>query len=370
MRIGIDARSLHHEGVGRYIRELIRHLARIDRENEYVVYFKSKESIIEEIVEFPNFRADVLPVSIYDLYKQPYLWYRFYKDGLDIFHATDHWLVPFLTPCPLVITVHDTLAKTERKSISRKAAAYGAFIARIALFVSDVVLTVSDFTKKEIIDIYPRAQRKLSVIYHGVGMEFMPVPESESDRIREKYRLTKSYLLYVGSLKSHKNIPRLIEAFAGLPSEARKDTDLIIAARVETRFNETLKLPVKLGIEESVRFIGYVPTADLPGLYSGATASIIPSFTESFGLPIIEAMACGTPVLASKGGALPEVGGDAALYFDPYTTDGIKDAILSVLKDDALRKRLSAGGLIRSGEFSWETTARRTLEIYEEFGKR
>lgn len=124
-----------------------------------------------------------------------------------------------------------------------------------------------------------------------------------------------------------------------------------------------------MGIEESVKFTGYVPNTDLPELYNGAIALIIPSFTEWFGLPVIEAMSCGTPVIASKGGALPEVGGEAALYFDPESTDNLKSTIERVLIDNDLRKRLSNMGLKRSKDFSWNTTARRTLEIYEEVCK-
>lgn len=367
MRIGIDARSIHHEGVGRYIRELIKHLSRIDHKNEYIVYFSSQESITKDIIESSNFHGVFLPVTIYDLHKQPYLWYRIHRDRLDVFHATDHWLVPFFSPCPLIITVHDTLVKTERKSLPYKVLVYGAFITRIALAVSDKILTISDFTKKEIFDLYPRAGKKISVIYHGVGPEFRPVPETP--RVRNKYRLTKKYFLYVGSLKSHKNIPRLIEAFSRLPSMLREETDLVIAARLEPRFSETERLPARLGIEESVKFTGYVPNTDLPELYNGAIALIIPSFTEWFGLPVIEAMSCGTPVIASKGGALPEVGGEAALYFDPESTDNLKSTIERVLIDNDLRKRLSNMGLKRSKDFSWNTTARRTLEIYEEVCK-
>lgn len=245
MRIGIDARSIHHEGVGRYIRELIKHLSRIDHKNEYIVYFSSQESITKDIIESSNFHGVFLPVTIYDLHKQPYLWYRIHRDRLDVFHATDHWLVPFFSPCPLIITVHDTLVKTERKSLPYKVLVYGAFITRIALAVSDKILTISDFTKKEIFDLYPRAGKKISVIYHGVGPEFRPVPETP--RVRNKYRLTKKYFLYVGSLKSHKNIPRLIEAFSRLPSMLREETDLVIAARLEPRFFRDGKVTGQVG---------------------------------------------------------------------------------------------------------------------------
>lgn len=365
MRIGIDARSLHYEGVGRYIRELTKHLATIDQRNKFILYFSSKKDIEENSIKQPNFHNAILPVTIYDLHKQPYLYYRLSRDNLDIFHATDHWLVPFLAPCPLVVTIHDTLVKTLKGCFSYKVSAYGTGITRIALAVSARIIAISDFTQKEIIDFYPKANGKISMIYHGVGTEFRPADESEISRAREKYQITKRYLLYVGSLKRHKNIPRLIEAFYKLSAPLIQKTELVIAARLEPIFFETVRLPSLLGIEKCVKFIGYVSTADLPGLYSGADALILPSLTEYFGFPIVEAMACGSPVIASKAGSIPEIGGDAAIYFDPGSVDEIKNAIERVLRDEGLREKLSNMGLKRSKEFSWELNTRKTLEIYE-----
>ncbi|MCF6158414.1 MAG: glycosyltransferase family 1 protein [wastewater metagenome] len=369
MRIGIDARSLHYEGVGRYIRELIKHLTLIDSKNEYIIYFSSEKSIAEESIKSSNFHSKVLSVSIYDLHKQPYFWYRIYQDNLDIFHATNHWLVPFFTPCPLIITVHDTLTKNEKKRLSYKVKVYGTLITRMALACSSRILTISDFTKQEIINLYPAARQKISVIYHGVGREFTRQSETEVVQIKKKYRLTKRYLLYVGSLKVHKNIPKLIEAFSQLPLKLKEETDLVIAARLEQKFSRVMNLPSLLGIEKHVRFIGYVPTEDLSGLYSGAVAFVMPSFTEWFGLPVIEAMACGTPVIASRGGALPEVCGQAASYFNPESVEDMRNVIEHILTDNELQEWLSNMGVKRSEEFSWDITARKTLGAYEEVYK-
>lgn len=369
MRIGIDARSLHYEGVGRYIRELIKHLARIDSHNEYIVYFLSEASLKEDCIRQPNFHNAILPVSIYNLHKQPYLYYRLLRDNLDMFHATDHWIVPFAAPCPIVITVHDILTKNVKKRLSYKVRVYGDLITRIALVRSNRILTISDFTKQEIINLYPTAEKKISVVYNGVGHEFTRKSELETARIKKKYQLTKRYLLYVGSLKAHKNIPKLIESFSQLPPKLKEKTDLVIVARLEQKFSKTIKLPSLLGIEKHVKFIGYVPEDDLSGLYSGAVALIMPSFTEGFGLPVIEAMACGTPVIASRGGALTEVCGQAALHFNPESIDDMRNTIERALTDNNLKEKLSNMSIKRSGEFSWNVTAKNILEVYEEVYK-
>lgn len=366
MRIGIDARSLHYEGVGRYIKELIRNLSALDRSNEYIVYFLSEQSLMENAVKQSNFHNTVLQIGIYDLHKQPCLYYRLYRDNLDIFHATDHWIVPFIATCPVVVTVNDVLVMTARKNLSCKVLAYGTIVTRIALSAAKRIIAVSDFARKEVVEMIPRTEKKISVIYHGVGEEFTPHGDSEISAIREKYQIDKRYILYVGSLKSHKNVPRIIEAFSRLPVSVRQKTDLVIAARLESRFSNVIKLPSLFGIENNVRFAGYVPTRDLPALYSGADAFILPSLTECFGLPIIEAMACGVPVMASKAGAIPEIGGDAGIYFDPESTDDIYHTMLRMLTDEGLRKRLSGMGLERSKNFSWKIAAQKILQVYED----
>lgn len=370
LKIGIDARSLHYEGVGRYTRELIKHLSQIDSENEYIVYFSSKKYLEEESIRKPNFYSVVLPITIYDIHKQPLLGYRIYKDRLDIFHATDHWVTPFYTSCPLVITVHDTLIKTGRKCLPYTVMLYGTFITRIAMTVADRILTVSDFTSNEIARFYPAMAGKISRIYNGVGSEFTPQSLRVIGTVKKKYGLPERYILYVGSLKEHKNIPRLIQAFSHMPVRLRDDIGLVIASRLESRFSSIERLPERLGIEKSVKFIGYLPNSDLPGLYSGATAAVIPSLNESFGLSAVEAMACGIPVTVSGIGALSEVCGEAALYFDPMSVKDIGDKIMRILTDSDLRKRLSDEGIKRSKSFSWDVAASKTLSAYLDLTRR
>lgn len=365
MRIGIDARSLHYEGVGRYVQELLKYLARIDRKNEYIVYFSSQKTLKENHVAAPNFCNTILPV-IYTLRKQPYVWYRLYKDKLDVFHSTHYWTIPLITKCRLVSTIHDTYIKTIPGMISYKSFVYGTLVMRIALTISDRVIAISRFMEKEIVNFYPKASGKISVIYHGVGEDFKPLDELKIVKVKKEYGINKRYLLYVGSLRPHKNVSNAIRAFSQLPLSLRKGTDLVIAARLDPRFSQLVRLPTLLGVEDRVRFLGYVPTENLAGLYCGAEGFILPSIMECFGFPMIEAMACGTPVMASHGGAIPEIGDNAAIYFDPESVENMKEVIESVLVDEGLRKKLSNMGLKRSREFSWEFTARRTLRVYEE----
>jgi len=363
LRIGIDARALHYEGVGKYIKELIKHIAKIDHQNKFILYFFSKKDLENNSIQQFNFHNVILPVDFYSPHKQFYLYRRLHQDNLDVFHATNHWLIPFKSPCPVVTTMHDTLIKTARRVIPFKVLTYGSVVTWVALMTSDKIISVSNFTKREITNLYPKATKKISVIYHGVGSEFKPADEQEIIRIRKKYQLDKKYILYVGSLKNHKNIHRLIRAFSKLSS---LDIELAIAARLEQRFYNIIQLPLLLGIKEKVKFLGYVPTADLPGLYSGAEAFILPSLIEWFGLPVIEAMACGVPVIASNTGAIPEIAGEAAIYFDPTSTEEIANSIYKVLKDEKLRKYLVKMGFEKIKKFSWKTTAQKTLSVYKE----
>jgi glycosyltransferase involved in cell wall biosynthesis len=370
MRIGIDARSIHLGGIGRYIRELITNIANIDNENDYTIYFISESQAELNEIKKENVSSAILPVSIYDIHKQPLLSYRLRKDKLDLFHATSHWLSPFFSPCDLVITIHDLFNYYLPEVVTRKASLYGRILFPRTFNKAKWLMATTDFMKRELLKYYPQLAHKVSVIPLGVSDAFGLVSDDGVEKIKKKYDIKKKFVLYVGTLRNHKNVHRLLEAFSKLPSHLRNDYQLIIAAEEKARYSEIIKRPGELGIEELVQFVGFVQTDDLAVMYKAATVLVLPALCEWFGLPIIEAMACGTPVITSNITSMPEVAGGAALLVNPYNVDELKDAIERVITDESLRYKLSSMGRERAKLFSWTNMAREVLDVYKEIGKR
>lgn len=370
MRIGIDARSIHLEGVGRYIHELITNIADMDNENEYVIYFLSDNQRRLHEVKKENFSSMILPVSLYAIHKQPLLSYQLRKDRLDLFHATDHWLAPFVPPCNMVITIHDLFMHFIPELSTRKALLYGKIVFPWTFKQSKRLILTSNFLKEQLLKYYPATAYKLSVIPLGVSERFKVVRYDDIDRVRNRYNLKKKYILYVGNLRNHKNLGRLLEAFSKLPTEIKDVYNLVIAADKKERYAEILKKPKELGIEKTVQFIGFVQTDDLTAIYQSASVFVLPSLCEWFGLPIVEAMACGIPVITSNITAMPEVAGDAAFLVNPYDTHDLRNAMEQVLSNEELRVKLIARGRTRAQRFSWSEVTSKVLNIYKELHKK
>jgi alpha-1,3-rhamnosyl/mannosyltransferase len=208
----------------------------------------------------------------------------------------------------------------------------------------------------------------VETIYLGVDDRFGPQPHDEQESVRARYQLPREFLLYFGSNKPHKNLVRLIDAYAILHAAWCEERDsippLVIAGAWDATHPEAKIRAKNLGLDAQVRFLGPIADFELPALYSAATAFLFPSQYEGFGLPVLEAMACGTPVACSHTSSLPEVAGEAALYFEPDDKESIAQAMLALLSDPPLRAKLSDLGRRRAASFSWRTTARKTIELY------
>jgi glycosyltransferase involved in cell wall biosynthesis len=243
---------------------------------------------------------------------------------------------------------------------------YGFLMPRLSRRVKRII-TDSDFSKERIVTRFNIPDEKVLVIHLGVGRKFKPLPQSDINRIREKYGLAQDYLLVVGSLEPRKNLPRFFQAWRQADT-VFKNINLVVVGVKGYPFKD-----LSLGeLPASVHLLGAVPDLDLPGLYAGAIALAYPSVYEGFGLPVLEAMACGTPVLSSTAASLPEAVGEAGLLFDPYAIDEMALAIERILADGELRHELIHKGLERARQFSWEVTAQKTWEVlrqaYEEIG--
>jgi alpha-1,3-rhamnosyl/mannosyltransferase len=366
LKIAIDARAVHMPGIGRYIRELVCHLSKVDTENRYVIYFSSKSQLEKIPLENPNFQSAVLPTPIFTVSEQGYLPLRLRRDRVDIFHATTSLDIPWITPCRLVVTFHDLLLKVLPEYLpSRVSSVYFNLINWRAVKSADAIITVSSFTASELTTLYPECRTKTTAIPSGVNMGFQPVQAKERlQAVKSKYGLKKRYFLYLGTYKKHKNLTTLVEAYGKLPGSIRSEFDLVLVGKPDPRYPEVPLLIQKLGLEDSTRQIPYVDEEDLPALYSGAGAFVYPSLYEGFGLPILEAMACGTPVIASRIPAFLEVAGDSAELVEPRNSAAMTESLQRVVSDRPWADDLREKGLQNARKFSWNQTARRVLDIY------
>ncbi|HUF23525.1 MAG TPA: glycosyltransferase family 1 protein [Vicinamibacterales bacterium] len=368
MRIAIDARKLRDFGVGTYVRNVLRVLGRIDRENEYILLCRASDCDSVRALG-DNFRAVVEPSGNYSVAEQIRVPLALKRAGAQVFHAPHYVLPPFL-PCPAVVTIHDCIHLMFPEYLpNRLAYAYARTFMTIAARRSARVLTVSEASKRDILRFFHVPSSKVEVIYNALDPAFDNPPEAEDViRVRQRYQLDDSFLLYAGNIKPHKNVDRVIEAFARLKKRGFERLKLVIIGDEISKSPQLRRAVHRHQLHKHVRFLGFVPDATLAILYRLADVFVFPSLYEGFGLPPLEAMASGTPVVTSNVSSLPEVVGDAALLVDPHDAEAIAAATERILTDEALRRTLVQKGLARAHGFSWERSVRRIRDVYLEVG--
>ena len=366
MRIAIDARKLRDYGIGTYIRNLVRHLARIDGTTEYVLIVQPRD------IEIPaelgdNFRAVPDWSAAYSVREQLTIPLDLRREGVDLFHAP-HYVLPPLIPCKAVVTIHDCIhLRFPQYLPNRLAYVYARSSLWVATHRASRVLTVSETSKRDILRYFRVPEQKIDVIYNAIDERLGETPtEAEVAQVRERYQLNAPFVLYAGNIKPHKNLERLIEAFHLLRRGELEDVKLLIIGDEISKYPGLRRAVHRHKLHKHVRFFGFVPAKTLASLYRLASVFVFPSLYEGFGLPPLEAMAAGTPVITSNVSSLPEVVGDAALLIDPYEPEAIADAMRRVLTDPGLRQDLSVRGLARVRDFSWDRSVARVREIYDE----
>jgi glycosyltransferase involved in cell wall biosynthesis len=366
VKIAIDARKLRDYGIGTYIRNLLRHLSRIDSTTEYLLICRGEDCVALEALG-ENFRAIVESSAPYSFREQLAVPLDLRREGIDLFHAP-HYVLPPLTPCRAVVTIHDCIhLRFPQYLPNRLAYGYARASLWIATHWSSRVLTVSEASKRDILRYFRVAESKIDVIYNAIDERFGEAPdEEEVARVRERYQLNDPFVLYAGNIKPHKNLERLIEAFHELRKGELEHVKLLIIGDEISKYATLRRAVHHYKLHKHVRFFGFVPDKTLAVLYRLASVFVFPSLYEGFGLPPLEAMASGTPVITSNVSSLPEVVGDAALLIDPYDAGAIAAAMRRVLTEPALREDLRLRGLQRVREFSWERSVRRVREIYGE----
>lgn len=372
MRIGIDARSVlkQRTGVGNYTYNLIENLSQIDRENQYVLFYSHHKNVRSAIPKFdnPNFQSKFIrfPNKLLNL-----MWgtLRIPKidwlvGEVDLYHSPNYNL-NMLGKGKSLMTIHDLNFFTYRKYSISSARWHYAFKIKSYAHQVDAITVVSESTKREVLKYMEVPGEKVHVVYNGYSPSFRPLEESENtQKVLEKYKIEGDFILYVGTLEPRKNIEGLIRAYH--QCKAKDDFLLVLAGGKGWKYKHIFRLVEELKLENRVVFTWYVPDSDLPVLYNQASLFVYPSFYEGFGIPPLEAMACGLPVIVSNTTSIPEVVGDAGVYVDPHDVEQISRSIDTVLSDEQLRKGMIGRGLERARLFSWEKTAREILRLYHQ----
>lgn len=373
MRIGIDARFLVH-GVGRYTVELVRQLATVDRESTYYVFTGEDERHgTDPFADLWSDRVQQVRLSgsLHSPSAQVSIPRAARRHRVDLWHATS-FPSPVWRVCPFVVTIHDQAPRLDPRRLpyqrglrGRIAPLYYRLMNAYAVRYARRVITVSEAGRRDILRFHPRTPlEKITVIYHGVGAPFGPVPDADRQRACAAFALAYPYFLYVGTVNPGKNLVRVLEAFDMLRRQPGWSHHLVAVARTDARYRDFYRYWDSYGSRDWVRLLDYVEAPELPGLYAGATALVFPSLHESFGFPLLEAFACGTPVITSDTSALPEIAGDAALLVDPRSVTDIAEACHRLAGDPVLRSRLIARGVRRAEAFSWRRCAEETLRVY------
>ena len=360
--IGIDARKLTDFGIGTYVRNLVQALARLDHENRYILF--CGRDIPDHLPQ--NFRIVTENSPVYSVREQFALSWRLFRLKLDLYHAT-HYVLPALVPCRSVVTIHDIIHLLYPQFLpNRLAYLYAQRMIRGSLTRGARVIAVSQNTKSDLMDTFRVSGRKIRVIYNGVEDAFREVlAPAEIRRRLTPLGLAPPYVLFVGNPKPHKNVPNVLRAYSRAVREVADAPPLVcVGARGEQEF-KLRQLATQLGLGERLRLVGHVPQDTLPAVYQGAQLFLYPTLYEGFGLPVVEAMASGTPVITSNNSALKEVADGYADLVAPLDVEEMAAAIVRCLRDPEHRAELSERGRVRARDFRWERAAERTLAVYK-----
>lgn len=367
MLVAYDARPLlkNKAGIGHYTRYLLENII-VNDFNISLVLCSNKEIFFEK-----NDRIELSGVSGYLWKINSNLWFQLIlpiilkKHMVDLFHGT-MFLVPIFSNVPSIVTIYDLVLEIFPETMHWKNWLPLKTLMKASANKASRIIAISENTKKDIIKYFGVDQEKIMVIYPGVGKEFSPQKREHDNIILKNYNLSPGYILTVGTLEPRKNLIRLLNAYKMLVVNEDSMPNLVMVGGRGWLKEDINKTVDSLGLREKIVFTGYVPDSDLPALYRNAGVFVYPSLYEGFGLPPLEAMACGTPVVASNTSSIPEVIGDAGLLVDPYNPAEIARAVAFVLKDNDLSARLERAGLIRSGLFTWDKTAQETIKLYQE----
>lgn len=378
MRIAIDGRTITRSksGVGMYALRTVESLLRIDPQNEYHLFLVEEN----ERLTAPNLKKILIPD--YDRMGRNRWWENVMlppylrKHAIDLFFSPAYALTmyprvqrvfPFLAPLKskLIVTIHDVIGFVMPETFTWKMRLWLRVFASNAVRVAHHIIAISQTTKNDFVRFTGCAPEKVSIIHNSIDDRFCPIDDvRERQRVQKKYNLPDTFILYVGNIEPRKNLPVLGRAFSLLPESIQRQYPLVIAGGLGWKTEPILESLKQYHQRGNIIFTGYIEDEDLPTLYNLASLFVYPSLYEGFGYPVLEAMACGIPVITSNRASLPEVAGDAAVVVDPYDTQGISRGMERALLDGKLRKELQRKGIERAAQFSWKRNAEETLELF------
>ncbi len=375
MKIGIEATSaveVQKAGVGYYIHNLIRALIGLQKDlHTYTLYFRYP---IQDLSTTFQIEAAHPPHVIARVLRSPYLWAQVRLPAELWRHPQDVYFFPAAVlplcyqPEHSVITVHDIAFLFFQDCFSPWLRKWLTVATEHGIRKARKIIAVSEATRQDILAYYEVEPEKVVTVHHGVHERFTPVDQPAIEAVRRKYRIDDAYMLCVGTLQRRKNVPRLLQAFCLLKQKYALPHKLVLVGPKYSQLpeNEIFSTIERLFLQEEVIWTGYIPEQDMPALLSGAEVFVFPSLYEGFGMPALDAMACGVPVACSNTSSLPEVVEDCGLMFDPYSVENITAVLHRLLSDQELRMELKQKGLRRAAQFSWDTCAQNTLNVLEQ----
>ena len=374
MKIGIDVRALYlpqMKGIGIYLHNLLEELIRIDTRNEYTLFYDVRQSVVHRGPKGKNVQEKGLSIQKGDtlfFWEQWRLPQAVKHQRLDLFHSPANTTFS-RGKIPLVVTVHDTIIQQIQHNRWFK----NLYFKKLQPFLlnrADRIIVPSEYSKNNLIQLLNIPSKKIEVIYQGVSPDFRILSDAQTIEItKKKLGIKDPYILFAGGESPWKNVSRLIEAFSLLRKKKSSEAKLVITGIRSISIMEKHKAEIQshgLTLNEDVSILGYIHEDDLIALYNAATIFVYPSLNEGFGFPPLEAMACNTPVAASRAASVPEVVGDAALLFEAADVNDMAEKIYTLLTDGDLRQTLKEKGLTRVKNFAWEKTAKKTLRVYQE----
>ena len=378
MKIGIEAQRIFRKkkhGMDMVALELIRNLQIIDHKNEYVVFVAPDEDD-QVIQETPNFKIVRLEGGFYPLWEQIALPRAAKREGCEVLHCTSN-TAPLFTRIPIIDILHDIIymehsylkiLKGTGTPYQKFGNIYRKMIVPRIVRKSKVITTVSHFEKNRIGEFFGmKGDSRLKAVYNGFGAHFKPMTDAaELGRIKEKYHLPEHFFFFLGNTDPKKNTKGTLKAFSDFLKQTTVDYKLVMLDYDRTELEKILAEIGNPGLIDKIVLTGYVANTDLPGIYSQCEIFLYPSLRESFGIPMLEAMGCGAPVITSTTSSMPEVAGDAAYLIDPFKPEEITAAIIKVLSDKKLREELIQKGFLQAAKFSWKAMAEQFVEIYRE----
>jgi glycosyltransferase involved in cell wall biosynthesis len=343
---------MQESGIGRYSENILNEMNnKLCEDNFYIIINKNSK--------FNGIKCNSKVFSFLEQFEIPYL---SFKKNYNLFHSP-HFNFPIFNQGKLVLTIHDLTPLLFPDIFSRKARIYMKTMIWLSKFRADKIITVSQNTKDDLVEMFNYNPNKIKVIYNGVDSSYKLIDNKKLiSEINNKYNTGENFLLYVGNIKPHKNIPVLLKALSNID----KQNKLVIVGKRDKAYDEIFDIIDQNNLKDRIIFTGFVPDEDLILLYNAAALFVYPSLYEGFGLPPLEAMACGTPVITSNVSSLPEVVGDAAITVDPHNIKELSKKINKILSNKDLQNKMIQRGIERAKQFTWDKTARETIKVYED----